>query len=116
MDYFVTGATGFIGRHLLERLLARGGTVYALVRGMICEAIRARPKRVSTWLGVFGEVSYALVPRTVDLALGHRLSTVSRLGRGTRRAGPQRGGGGVGAADRLRPSHPRRALVRAARR
>src|SRR3989442_15709345 len=33
MSYFVTGATGFIGRHLLERLLARGGTVYALVRG-----------------------------------------------------------------------------------
>jgi thioester reductase-like protein len=29
---FLTGATGFIGRHLAERLLARGGTVYALVR------------------------------------------------------------------------------------
>jgi nucleoside-diphosphate-sugar epimerase len=33
MNYFVTGATGFIGRHLLECLLARGGTVFALVRG-----------------------------------------------------------------------------------
>ncbi|HEX7111819.1 MAG TPA: SDR family oxidoreductase [Mizugakiibacter sp.] len=32
MNYFVTGATGFIGRHLLERLLARKGTVYCLVR------------------------------------------------------------------------------------
>ena len=32
MNYFVTGATGFIGRFLVERLLARGGTVYALVR------------------------------------------------------------------------------------
>ncbi len=32
MSYFVTGATGFIGRHLLERLLARKGTVYCLVR------------------------------------------------------------------------------------
>jgi len=30
--YLVTGATGFIGRHLTELLLARGGTVYALVR------------------------------------------------------------------------------------
>jgi NAD(P)-dependent dehydrogenase (short-subunit alcohol dehydrogenase family) len=30
--YFVTGATGFIGRHLTELLLARGGTVFALVR------------------------------------------------------------------------------------
>jgi len=32
MAYFVTGATGFIGRHLVERLLARGGRVYVLVR------------------------------------------------------------------------------------
>ena len=30
--YFVTGATGFIGRHLVELLLARGGRCYALVR------------------------------------------------------------------------------------
>ena len=32
MDYFVTGATGFIGRHLVEQLLRREGTIYALVR------------------------------------------------------------------------------------
>jgi NAD(P)-dependent dehydrogenase (short-subunit alcohol dehydrogenase family) len=32
MAYFVTGATGFIGRFLVEDLLKRGGTVYALVR------------------------------------------------------------------------------------
>jgi NAD(P)-dependent dehydrogenase (short-subunit alcohol dehydrogenase family) len=32
MAYFVTGATGFIGRHLVERLLARGERVFALVR------------------------------------------------------------------------------------
>src|SRR6195952_4920729 len=32
MNYFVTGATGFIGRHLVEELLKREGTVYALVR------------------------------------------------------------------------------------
>jgi NAD(P)-dependent dehydrogenase (short-subunit alcohol dehydrogenase family) len=32
VNYFVTGATGFIGRHLVEELLKRDGTVYALVR------------------------------------------------------------------------------------
>ncbi len=32
MTYFVTGATGFIGRFLVERLLDRGGTVHVLVR------------------------------------------------------------------------------------
>ena len=32
MNYFVTGATGFIGRHLVAELLKRDGTVYALVR------------------------------------------------------------------------------------
>jgi thioester reductase-like protein len=32
VNYFVTGATGFVGRHLVEELLKRDGTVYALVR------------------------------------------------------------------------------------
>ena len=33
MSYFVTGATGFIGRRLVERLLEkRQGKVYVLVR------------------------------------------------------------------------------------
>jgi NAD(P)-dependent dehydrogenase (short-subunit alcohol dehydrogenase family) len=32
MNYFVTGATGFIGRHLVAELLKRDGMVYALVR------------------------------------------------------------------------------------
>jgi NAD(P)-dependent dehydrogenase (short-subunit alcohol dehydrogenase family) len=32
MAYFVTGATGFIGRHLVERLLARDGDIFVLVR------------------------------------------------------------------------------------
>src|SRR5204863_7843366 len=34
MSYFVTGATGFIGRRLVERLLEkRQGKIYVLVRG-----------------------------------------------------------------------------------
>jgi NAD(P)-dependent dehydrogenase (short-subunit alcohol dehydrogenase family) len=32
MSYFVTGGTGFIGRHLVDVLLRRGGTVHVLVR------------------------------------------------------------------------------------
>jgi NAD(P)-dependent dehydrogenase (short-subunit alcohol dehydrogenase family) len=32
MAYFVTGATGFIGRHLVERLLQRKGKIHVLVR------------------------------------------------------------------------------------
>jgi NAD(P)-dependent dehydrogenase (short-subunit alcohol dehydrogenase family) len=32
MTYFVTGATGFIGRYLVERLLERDGRIYVLVR------------------------------------------------------------------------------------
>jgi len=32
LGYFVTGATGFIGRHLAELLIEREGTIYVLVR------------------------------------------------------------------------------------
>jgi thioester reductase-like protein len=32
MAYFVTGATGFIGRHLVQRLLEREGDIHVLVR------------------------------------------------------------------------------------
>jgi NAD(P)-dependent dehydrogenase (short-subunit alcohol dehydrogenase family) len=32
LSYFVTGATGFIGRHLVEQLLKREGTIHVLVR------------------------------------------------------------------------------------
>lgn len=32
MNYFLTGGTGFIGRFLVEKLLARGGNVHLLVR------------------------------------------------------------------------------------
>ena len=32
MTYFVTGATGFLGRHLVSNLLKRKGPVHVLVR------------------------------------------------------------------------------------
>ena len=47
MSYFVTGATGFIGRHLVEELIDhRSGTVFALVR----ETSRPRLERmIEVW-------------------------------------------------------------------
>jgi NAD(P)-dependent dehydrogenase (short-subunit alcohol dehydrogenase family) len=41
MSYFVTGATGFIGRHLVERLLDRKGTIYVLVRPQSMDRFQA---------------------------------------------------------------------------
>ncbi len=36
---------------------------------LVCEALRARPKEISTRLGTFGEVAYALAPKAVDQVL-----------------------------------------------
>src|SRR5436305_2919092 len=47
MNYFVTGATGFIGRHLVGELLKREGTIYALVR----EGSRGRLEELAEKLG-----------------------------------------------------------------
>ena len=61
MSYFVTGATGFIGRNLVELLLEREGTIYVLVRegskGRL-EELRNRwgtdPERL---VGIVGDLS-----------------------------------------------------------
>jgi NAD(P)-dependent dehydrogenase (short-subunit alcohol dehydrogenase family) len=60
LNYFVTGATGFIGRHLVAQLLKRDGTVYALVR----EGSRGRLDALAQALGA-GE---RIVPVTGDLS------------------------------------------------
>lgn len=53
MVYFVTGGTGFIGRHLVQRLLERGGTVKVLVR----EGSRGRLEElIASWGDTPGEV------------------------------------------------------------
>jgi len=52
--YFVTGATGFIGRHLVKRLLRREGTIHVLVR----EGSRARLEELmSSWGAVPGRIA-----------------------------------------------------------
>jgi short-subunit dehydrogenase len=60
MSYFVTGATGFIGRHLVERLLQREGTIYALVRA----GSRGRLEELRTSWGADGA---RIVPISGDL-------------------------------------------------
>jgi thioester reductase-like protein len=60
VNYFVTGATGFIGRHLVELLLQREGTIHALVR----EGSRGRLDDLSKRLGAGDRV----VPVPGDLS------------------------------------------------
>ena len=61
MNYFVTGVTGFIGRNLVERLLQREGTIYALVRS----GSRGRLEELRTSWGADGA---RIVPIAGDLA------------------------------------------------
>ena len=51
MNYFVTGATGFIGRNLVGRLLQREGTVFALVTGGLARASRGAEDRMGSRRG-----------------------------------------------------------------
>jgi NAD(P)-dependent dehydrogenase (short-subunit alcohol dehydrogenase family) len=60
MTYFVTGATGFIGRHLVERLLEREGDIYVLTREGSTEKLerlRALPGAAERIKAVFGDLS-----------------------------------------------------------
>ncbi len=51
MTYFVTGATGFIGRHLVEQLLKRDGDIHVLVREGSQERLDALVERWSETAG-----------------------------------------------------------------
>ena len=61
MAYFVTGATGFIGRHLVERLLRRGKPVYALVR-------KGSQKKLEALRAALGATDKTLIAVEGDLA------------------------------------------------
>ena len=64
MSYFVTGATGFIGRNLVEQLLEREGAIYVLVR----EGSRGRLEELrSRW----GADEDRIVPVIGDLSQEH---------------------------------------------
>jgi NAD(P)-dependent dehydrogenase (short-subunit alcohol dehydrogenase family) len=66
MSYLVTGATGFIGRRLMERLLAnRQGTVYVLVRESSAERLTDMVERWGATLGT--SVAKRVVPVAGDL-------------------------------------------------
>ena len=70
MSYFVTGATGFIGRHLVERLLEREGDIHVLVRegsrekldALILSAPAASLEAASAPVRLIGRVLSAIAP------------------------------------------------------
>ena len=62
MAYFVTGATGFIGRHLVERLLEREGDIHVLVRAGSRDRLSALVERWG------GDAAQRVKPVVGDLA------------------------------------------------
>ncbi len=77
MTYFVTGATGFIGRHLVERLLEREGDIYVLVREGSQEKLDAlierwdRPDRVKPVIGDLGEPGLGVAAEPLKGRIDH---------------------------------------------
>ena len=82
MSYFVTGATGFIGRNLVELLLEREGTIYVLVRegskGRL-EELRNRwgadPERIVPIVGDLSEPKLGVSPEDQARVLADRGAT-----------------------------------------
>jgi NAD(P)-dependent dehydrogenase (short-subunit alcohol dehydrogenase family) len=75
MTYFVTGATGFIGRFLVDKLVRREGTIYVLVR-------RGSLKKLDELRERWGAEASRVVPMVGDLAkpkLGLSPADVAKL-------------------------------------
>ncbi|HUK00746.1 MAG TPA: SDR family oxidoreductase [Steroidobacteraceae bacterium] len=75
MSYFVTGGTGFIGRHLLGELLKRDERVYVLVRARS----RARLAEIARDLGAAGQRIVAVEGDLGQRLLGIGESTLTQL-------------------------------------
>ncbi len=63
MTYFVTGATGFVGKFLVKNLLKRNGTIYVLVR----KASIKKLEEIYPWWGLDAKQK-RIVPIVGDLA------------------------------------------------
>jgi thioester reductase-like protein len=77
MAYFVTGATGFIGRFLLAELLRREGTIYALCRPSsldkleeLRERLGADEQRIVAVLGDLGQERLGVVADDLERLTG----------------------------------------------
>ena len=75
MGYFVTGATGFIGRNLVEQLLKRDGTIYVLVR----EGSKGRLEELRNSWGVDEDRVVGIVGDLSQKRLGVSDADVERL-------------------------------------
>jgi len=75
LSYFVTGATGFIGRHLVEQLLEREGTIFVLVR----EGSKGRLEELRSAWGVDSERVVGIVGDLSQHRLGVSDADVERL-------------------------------------
>ena len=75
MSYFVTGATGFIGRNLVEQLLEREGTIHVLVR----EGSKGRLEELRNRWGVDDKRVVAVVGDLSERRLGVSKADRDRL-------------------------------------
>ncbi len=63
MTYFVTGATGFVGKFLVKNLLKREGTIYVLVRKASIKKLEA----IYPWWGLDPTKQKRIVPIVGDI-------------------------------------------------
>src|SRR3974390_1154552 len=91
MAYFLTGATGFIGRNLVECLLRRDGDIYILVRSSSLERLdewrerwgAAATERIKPIVGDLSESRLGVDKATVDALRQARIEHFFHLAAGS---------------------------------